>query len=86
MDFKLKYSGSALGYVWSVIKPLSLFTMLYLVFSRIFRLGELSPYYPLALLIGIVLYTFFVDATSLAMASIVSRETLIRKLSFPRSW
>ena len=84
MDFKLKYSGSALGYVWSVIKPLSLFTILYLVFSRIFRLGELSEYYPLALLIGIVLYTFFVDATSLAMTSIVSRETLLRKLSFPR--
>ena len=84
MDFKLKYSGSVLGYVWSVIKPLALFTMLYLVFAKLFRLGEISPYYPLALLMGIVLYTFFVDATSLAMSSIVSRETLLRKLSFPR--
>jgi ABC-2 type transport system permease protein len=84
MDFKLKYSGSALGYVWSVLKPLSLFTILYLVFSRIFRLGELSQYYPLALLIGIVLYTFFVDATNLGMTSIVSRESLLRKMSFPR--
>ena len=84
MDFKLKYAGSALGYVWSVIKPLALFTMLYLVFAKLFRLGDISPYYPLALLIGIVLYTFFVDATSLAMSSIVARETLIRKLSFPR--
>src|SRR5215204_411498 len=84
MDFKLKYSGSALGYVWSVIKPLSLFTVLYVVFAKIFRLGEISQYYPLALLIGIVLYTFFVDATNLAMTSIVSRETLIRKLSFPK--
>ena len=84
MDFKLKYSGSALGYVWSVLKPLSLFTMLYLVFARIFRLGEISQYYPLALLIGIVLYTFFADATSLGMSSIVARESLLRKLSFPR--
>src|SRR5262245_23826720 len=84
MDFKLKYSGSALGYVWFVIKPLSLFTMLYLVFAKIFRLGDISQYYPLALLIGIVLYTFFVDATNLAMYSIVSRQTLLRKLSFPR--
>jgi len=84
MDFKLKYSGSALGYVWSVIKPLSLFIMLYLVFAKLFRLGDISDYYPLALLIGIVLYTFFVDATMLAMSSIVSRETLLRKLSFPR--
>ncbi len=84
VDFKLKYSGSALGYVWSVIKPLALFTMLYLVFAKVFRLGEISQYYPLALLIGIVLYTFFADATSLAMTSIVARESLLRKMSFPR--
>ena len=84
MDFKLKYSGSALGYLWSVIKPLSLFTMLYIVFAKIFRLGQISEYYPLALLTGIVLYTFFADATNLAMSSIVSRETLLRKMSFPR--
>jgi ABC-2 type transport system permease protein len=84
MDFKLKYSGSALGYVWSVLKPLSLFTVLYLVFARIFRLGEISQYYPLALLIGVVLYTFFADATNLGMFSIVARESLLRKLSFPR--
>lgn len=84
VDFKLKYSGSALGYVWSVIKPLALFTMLYLVFAKVFRLGEISEYYPLALLIGIVLYTFFADATTLGMLSIVSRESLLRKMSFPR--
>src|SRR5918996_6657103 len=83
-DFKLKYSGSALGYVWSVIKPLALFTMLYLVFAKLFRLGEISQYYPLALLTGIVLYTFFADATNLAMSSIVARESLLRKMSFPR--
>src|SRR5215210_3130943 len=83
-DFKLKYAGSVLGYVWSIIKPLSLFTMLYVVFTKIFRLGDISQYYPLALLTGIVLYTFFVDATSLATTSLVSSESLLRKLSFPR--
>ena len=45
-EFKLKYAGSALGYVWSVLKPLALFTMLYLVFGRIFKLGTISQYYP----------------------------------------
>jgi ABC-2 type transport system permease protein len=84
VDFKLKYAGSALGYVWSVVKPLAFFTVLYLVFAKLFRLGEISDYYPLALLIGIVLYTFFADATNLAMSSIVARENLIRKLAFPR--
>jgi ABC-2 type transport system permease protein len=84
VDFKLKYAGSALGYVWSIVKPLALFTMLYLVFAKIFRLGEISRYYPLALLTGIVLYTFFTDATNLATTSLVARESLLRKLSFPR--
>lgn len=84
MDFKLKYAGSALGYVWSVIKPLSLFTVLYLVFGRVFDLGEISRYYPLSLLIGIVLFTFFGEATTLGMFSIVERGDLLRKMSFPR--
>src|SRR5689334_6402373 len=83
-EFKLKYAGSALGYVWSLIKPLTLFTMLYLVFGRVFKLNEVSQYYPLALLIGIVVFTFFGDATNLGMTSLVARESLLRKLSFPR--
>ncbi|MBA2384716.1 MAG: ABC transporter permease [Actinobacteria bacterium] len=84
VDFQLKYSGSVLGYVWSVLKPLALFTMLYFIFGRVFRLGEISQYYPLSLLLGIVFFTFFADATSLGMYSILSRESLVRKLSFPR--
>jgi ABC-2 type transport system permease protein len=84
MDFKLKYADSGLGYVWSVAKPLALFTMLYLVFGRVFKLGSISPYYPLALLIGIVIYTFFSESTSLGMFSIVERGDLLRKMSFPR--
>lgn len=84
MDFKLKYAGSALGYVWSVVKPLALFTMMYLVFGRIFDLRSISQYYPLSLLIGIVLFTFFAEATNLGMGSVVERAALLRKLSFPR--
>lgn len=83
-DFKLKYSGSALGYAWSLIKPLTLFTMLYLVFGRVFKLGTISHYYALSLLMGICLVTFFNDATLLGMYSLVSRESLLRKLPFPR--
>jgi ABC-2 type transport system permease protein len=83
-EFKVKYTGSALGYVWSVLKPLALFSMLYLVFGHIFKLGEISHYYPMSLLIGIVLFTFLSDATTLGMWSLVNREALIRKLAFPR--
>jgi ABC-2 type transport system permease protein len=83
-DFKLKYSGSLLGYLWSVMKPLLLFTMLYFVFGHIFKLNRVSPYYPQSLLLGIVCFFFFADATTLSMYSLVVKESLLRKLIFPR--
>lgn len=83
-EFKLKYAGSALGYVWSVVKPLALFLILYLVWGRVFHLSSISRFYPLALLIGIVLFTFYSDGSTLGMHSLVVRESLLRKLSFPR--
>jgi ABC-2 type transport system permease protein len=82
-EFKLKYSGSALGYVWSVVKPLGLFGMLYIVFGRFFKLQSI-PHYPLYLLLGIVLWTYFADTTMVAMTSLLARSTLISKLWFPR--
>jgi ABC-2 type transport system permease protein len=83
-EFRLKYSGSVLGYFWSVAKPLGYFTLLYFVFGHVFKLNALSPYYSVSLLIGIVLYSFFVDATTLAMYSLVTRQSLLQKLVFPR--
>jgi ABC-2 type transport system permease protein len=83
-DYKLKYSGSVLGYLWSVMKPLLLFTMLYFVFGHIFKLTRESAYYPQSLLMGIVCFFFFADATTLSMVSLVSKESLLRKLIFPR--
>lgn len=83
-DFKLRYSGSALGYFWSIAKPLALFSMIYAVFGHIFRLGSISHYYPVSLLMGIVVFTFFGDGSSVGMWSLVQRESLLRKLSFPR--
>jgi len=83
-DFKLKYFGSVLGYVWSIAKPLALFSMLYVVFGHIFHLGAISRYYPVSLLMGIVFFNFFADATNMGMSSLVARESLLRKLSFPR--
>lgn len=83
-EFKLKYAGAVLGYVWSLAKPLGLFGMLYLVFGHLFKLGGGTAHYPLYLLLGIVLWTYFSDATSIGMKSIVDRETLVSKLAFPR--
>lgn len=83
-EFKLKYSGSVLGYLWSILKPLGLFGMLYVVFGRFFKLGAGVPHYPLYLLLGIVLWTYFSDATLLGMRSIVERSELISRIAFPR--
>jgi ABC-2 type transport system permease protein len=83
-DFKLKYADSALGYVWSVVKPLTVFTVMYLVFGRIFNLDEISEFYGVALLIGIVLFSFFGDATNQGMVSLVHRSPLLKRLQFPR--
>jgi ABC-2 type transport system permease protein len=83
-EFKLKYQGSVLGYVWSIVKPLLMFAVLYVVFTRVVRLGGTTPHYAQQLLLGIVLWTFFTDSTIVAMSSIVDRGELLRKVYFPR--
>jgi ABC-2 type transport system permease protein len=83
-DFKLRYFGSVLGYVWSLVRPLLLFTVLYVVFSHVFHAGAGVPHYPVYLLTGIILWTYFVETTSGAVQCLVVREGLLRKMRFPR--
>ena len=83
-DFKVRYQGSILGYAWSVLRPLFLFIILYIVFVKFLRLGGSIPHFPVYLLMGIVLWTFFAEATSQAMTSVVGRGDLIKKISIPR--
>jgi ABC-2 type transport system permease protein len=83
-QFKLKYTGSALGYVWSLVKPAMLFGIMYLVFSVLLSAGGKSPEFPVQLLFGIVLWTFFAESTTLAMNAIAGSSDLIRKAYFPR--
>jgi ABC-2 type transport system permease protein len=84
MEFKVRYFGSALGYLWQLVRPLLLFGVLYLVFSVFVRFNAGVKYFPAVLLTGIVLYTFFSDATSNAVTSVLDRENLVRKIQFPR--
>jgi ABC-2 type transport system permease protein len=83
-QFKLKYTGSALGYVWSLVKPLMLFGIMYLVFSQLLRVGTLDKNFPVQLLIAIVAWTFFTEATATAMNAVAGNGDLIRKAYFPR--
>jgi len=84
MEFKLRFFGSVLGYVWQLIRPLLLFGVLYVVFTEFVRLGVGVRFYPAVLLTGIVLFTFFSDATSRAVTAVADRESLVRKVEFPR--
>ena len=83
-DFKLRYQGSALGVLWSVLKPLFLFAILYVVFDQFLKLGRDIEHFPVYLLLGIVVWSFFTEATIQGMQSIVSRGDLIRKINFPK--
>jgi ABC-2 type transport system permease protein len=83
-DFKLRFFGSVLGYLWQLMRPLLLFGVLYVVFTEFVRLGEGVNDYPVVLLTSIVLYTFFAEATGGSVASVLDRESLVRKIEFPR--
>jgi ABC-2 type transport system permease protein len=83
LEFKLKFFGSVLGYAWQLVRPLLMFGVLYVVFTKVIPLGKGVPYYPVTLLSGIVLFSFFSDATIGSISSVLDRESLIRKISFP---
>jgi len=83
-DFKLRYQASALGYLWSILNPLLLFAILYVVFDRFLGIGRGIEHFAVYLLLGIVLWRFFVEATNNGLKAIVARGSLIRKINFPR--
>jgi len=83
-EFKRSYLGTALGYLWSLGRPLLLFAVLLTVFTQAFDLGARVASYPVLLLFNIVLFGFFQEATTQAVTSIVSQESVVRKTQFPR--
>jgi ABC-2 type transport system permease protein len=84
-DWKLRFFGSVLGYLWSLLRPLLLFSVLYLVFSQVVNVGGDVKDYPVQLLIGVILFTFWGEVTNGSVTSVVDRETLVRKVAFPRA-
>lgn len=83
-DFKLRYQGSVLGYLWSLLRPLFLFTILYFVFVEFAKMGKgfdhIGPY----LFVGIVLWNYFLEITTGSVSAIVGKGDLIRKINFPK--
>jgi ABC-2 type transport system permease protein len=83
-DFKLRFYGSALGYVWTLARPFAFFGVIYVVFTEIAKVGQGIPNYGVYILFSMVLFQFFGEATSNAVTSLVNRESLLRKMRFPR--
>jgi len=81
-NFKLRYYGSFLGYFWSLLKPLGLFGVLYMVFTVFLK--QSSPHYGISLLLGIILWDFFVAGTTAGMNGFIGSYQLIRKIYLPR--
>lgn len=83
-DFKLRYQSSFLGYLWSLLKPLAIFAILYLVFVKAFPVGNKVPHYGVCLLTGVVLWNYFSEVTNTGVSAIVQQGDLLRKLNFPK--
>jgi ABC-2 type transport system permease protein len=83
-EFRRTYFGTVFGYLWSLVRPLMLFAVLLFVFTQVFRIGAQLDNYPVLLLLGIVLFTFFQEATTNAVTSVAAQEGVVRKTQFPR--
>jgi ABC-2 type transport system permease protein len=84
-DFKLRFFGSILGYLWTLMRPLALFGVLYTVFALVLNVDSSEErFYPVALLLGLVLYTFLAESTVASVRALILRESLVRKVDFPR--
>ena len=84
-DWKVRFYGSALGYVWSLLRPLLLFGIVYFVFSEVIDAGAGVEHYGVILLLAMILYFFFGEVTGAGVTSMVDRESLLRKVGFPRA-
>lgn len=82
-EFKVTYFGSVLGYFWSLIRPLLFFGVIYFFFVKILRIAK-TPHYGVYLLTGLVLWSYFVEATSTCVTCLVNNESMLRKIRFPR--
>lgn len=83
-DFKLRYQGSFLGYLWALLRPMFLFAILYIFFVEILHIGKEIEHWGIALLLGIVLWNFFSEVVNQGLKSIVNSGGIIRKINFPK--
>lgn len=82
-DWKLRFYGSALGYLWTLVRPFAFFGVIYFVFTEIAHLGKDVPHYASYILLAMVMFNFFAEVTNNSVISLPARENLLRKMHFP---
>ena len=82
-DFILRYHNSVLGFVWVLLKPFLIFAIMVTVFSLVFKIQD--RLYPLNLLLGLLLYSYFAEATLRGITSLTEKSTIILKVNFPKA-
>jgi len=83
-DWKLRFYGSVLGYLWQLVRPFAFFGVIYVVFTQIVGLGDEIENYGVYILFGLVFFNFFAEVTNACVGCLVGRENLLRKMAFPR--
>lgn len=76
--FKLRTGGAVLGFVWTLLHPLLMLLILYMLFSR--RIGSDIPNYGIFLLVGILHWNLFSRATSISLRSIITKRVMLNNV------
>ena len=83
-EFKSQYASTFLGFLWTIVRPLIFFGLIFLVLREVLGIGANIEGYGQSLVISLILFTFFADSTNRSVRSLSSKESMIRKMRFPR--
>lgn len=81
-DWKLRFYGSALGALWTLVRPFAFFGVILFVFTEIAQLDANVHHYSVYILFSLIFFTFFSEVTTASVTSLVDREGLLRKMRF----
>jgi ABC-2 type transport system permease protein len=82
-ELKVRYRRSVIGFVWTMLQPLLMMLVFYLVFSKLFRFN--LPHYPVYALAGILFWNFFSQSIVASMNSLRGNAPLLQKLPVPKA-
>jgi ABC-2 type transport system permease protein len=83
-EFRLSYANTVLGFFWTILRPLVFFGVIFMIIRGVLRFGANIENYAALLVIGLIIYQYFSEATNRAVRSVSVREGVVRKMQFPR--